>query len=86
MSLRNDAVELSKALNQIVDGAKACPSRHIADLANRIAPGIVEYDRAVFDLRSRESASSALDGVVDNMSAQRGGDQRSTASFGGQGS
>jgi hypothetical protein len=69
MSLRNDAAELSRVLHQIVEGAIVSPSRHIADLAVSIAPGVLEYDRAVFDLRSRESASDALDSIVDNMNA-----------------
>ena len=69
MSLRNDAVELSRILNQIVASARHSRVGHAAELAGRIASSAARYDRAVFDLRSREEASDALANLAGSVSA-----------------
>lgn len=69
MSLRNDAVELSRVLNQIVESAKDSRSEYVAGLVKRIAPAVARYDAAVFELHSRDVASSALAEVADDLDA-----------------
>jgi len=69
MSLRKDAVELSKVLNQIVASASDSRSASVAKLARGIAENVAEYDRAVFDKCSRVEASDALEELAEVMSA-----------------
>jgi hypothetical protein len=69
MSLPKDAVELSKVLNQIVASASGSRSAYVADLARSIAENVAQYDRAVFDERSREEASNALKQLEEVVSA-----------------
>jgi hypothetical protein len=69
MSLQKDAIELSKILNEIVASAAHCRSAYVAELANRIEPNVARYDRAVFDLHSREAARDALADLADSVSA-----------------
>ncbi len=61
--LRNDAIELSSALNEIVSGLLSCNSADAAyarTMAHRLGPLVQDYNRAVFDTRSRDEASEAL--------------------------
>jgi hypothetical protein len=67
MSLRNDAAALSDALNEIIRTAKGSRSEYVVELAERIAPLVDRYDRAVFHLHAREDASDALTSRADGM-------------------
>ena len=69
MSLRKDAVELSKILNEIVASACDSPSAYVAELARGIAKNVAQYDRAVFDNSSRVEASDALAELAEVVSA-----------------
>jgi hypothetical protein len=69
MSLRQDAVELSKVLNEIVVSARDGRSAYGAELARGIARIVVQYDRAVFDKCSRVEASDALAELAEAVSA-----------------
>jgi len=69
MSLQKDAIQLSSVLNEILNSANGSRSAYISKLAERIAPLIVRFDRAVFDMHSREEASDALSEMAEGMSA-----------------
>ncbi len=69
MSLRRDAVELSRILNQIVETASDSRSAYIAKLARKIGESVAQYDRAVFDERPREEAGDALAQLAEVVSA-----------------
>ena len=69
MSLRKDAVELSKILNQIVASASDSRSALVAELARGIAENVARYDRAVFDKCSRVEAGDVLAELADVVSA-----------------
>lgn len=61
MSLSEDAIELSKTLNQIVQGLEQYRgSFYPRQMARILAPIVAEYDEAVFVNHSREAAASAL--------------------------
>ena len=68
MSLRSDAVQLSRVLNEIVRIAQNENAEYVAKLAASIAPVVERYDYAVFDLHSREQASEALTEMAESMS------------------
>ena len=68
MSLRSDAVQLSRVLNEIVRIAQNENAEYVAKLAASIAPVVEPYDHAVFDLHSREQASEALTEMAESMS------------------
>jgi hypothetical protein len=69
MSLRKDAVELSKILNQIVASASDSGSAYVAELARGIAENVAQYDRAVFDKCSRVEAGDALAELAEVVNA-----------------
>ena len=69
MSLRKDAVELSKILNEIVASACDSPSAYVAELARGIAKNVVHCDRAVFNECSRVEARDALAELAEVVSA-----------------
>jgi hypothetical protein len=61
ISLRKDAIELSKVLNLIVQGLEQYQgSAYTRQMARMLAPVVAEYDAAVFTSRSRDAAASAL--------------------------
>ena len=68
MSLRSDATQLSRVLNEIVRIAQNENAEYVTKLAARIAPVVARYDHAVFDLHSREQASEALTEMAESMS------------------
>lgn len=68
MSLRKDAIELSKILNQIVARVSDSHPAYIAEMARGIAENVVRYDRAVFDKCSRGEASDALSELAEVVS------------------
>jgi hypothetical protein len=69
MSLRKDAIELSKILHEILESTSGSRSAYLTELATKIGESVAAYDRAVFDKRSREEASDALAEVVSALSA-----------------
>lgn len=69
MSLRKDAIELSKVLNEIVASACDSHSAYVAELARDIAKNVKQYDRAVFDNCSRGEASDALAELAEVVSS-----------------
>ena len=75
MSLRDDAIKLTAALNQIVSrvlGNRSDTGTYRGVLAERLAPIVEAYDNAVFVRCSREEASEALSdlsGYVEALSA-----------------
>ena len=78
MTLRKDAVELSKVLNQIVASASGSRSAYVAELARGIAENVAQYDRAIFDTGSRVEASDALaelQGAMSDLNAASAKDE-----------
>jgi hypothetical protein len=69
MSLRKDAIELSRVLSEIVASASNRRSGSIAELARSVAENVAKYDRAVFEKRSRVEASDALADFAEVVSA-----------------
>ena len=69
MSLREDAVELSKILNQNVASASDSRSDYVAELARGLEENVTQYDRAVFDKCSRLESADALSELAEVVSA-----------------
>jgi hypothetical protein len=69
MSLRKDAIELSKILHEILESTSGSRSAYLTELARKIGESVAAYDRAVFDKRSREEASDALAQLAEVVSA-----------------
>jgi hypothetical protein len=84
-SLRNDAIELSSALNEILSGLL---SNHSADapyatkLASQLGPLVEDYNRAVFSTHSRDEASEALSEVDQCMRLIIGASTKGEMDFG----
>jgi hypothetical protein len=68
MSLRGDASELSRALNEIIRAAVGEHDPYVADVAARLAPLIARYDHAVLERHSREDACEVLTEMAEDMS------------------
>jgi hypothetical protein len=72
MSLRKDAMELSFALNEIVEGLcsyKSGRNKLCRDLASRLAPMVERYDQAVYVRRSRQDAAEAISALSEDLHA-----------------
>lgn len=67
MSLRMAAIQLSGILNEISATASNSPFAHVTELGREMAQDLARYDKAVFELHSREAASDALEDLADRV-------------------
>ena len=85
MTLRRDAIELSKVLSQIVAdlGNFNADNRssYTNELARSLAPIVAVYDQAVFEYKSRTAASDALRDMVEYMHEVNGAATKGEINF-----
>ena len=68
MTLRDDAIALSRTLNGIVTALEQVEdSIYMRELATFLKPVVSQYDQAVYATRSREQAAAAIDELAECM-------------------